>query len=137
MPADQRPAITVVKSANVASYSGPGVLVTYSYLVTNSGNVTLTSVNVVDPLPGLSTISCPITALAPTAAETCTATYTTTQVDVDRGHVTNSATAFGTPPAGPPPVSAGSTVTIPANQNPALTFVKSASINAFSRPAPW
>ncbi len=132
VPANQGPAITLVKSASIASYSGPGVSVTYSYLVTNSGNVTLTSVNVIDPLPGLSTISCPITALAPTASETCSATYTTSQADVDRGHVTNSASAFGTPPTGPPPVSGGSTVTIQANQHPALTLVKSASLGAFS-----
>ena len=33
--------------------------------------------------------------------ETCTATYTTTQADVDAGGITNTGTATGTPPTGP------------------------------------
>ena len=33
--------------------------------------------------------------------ETCTATYTTTQADVDAGWITNTGTATGTPPRGP------------------------------------
>ena len=76
-------------------------MITYSYKVTNTGNVTLNPVTVTDPLSGLSTISCPATLLAAGATETCTATYTTTQADVTRGSITNTATATATSPAGP------------------------------------
>ena len=68
-------------------------------------------------LPGLSAISCPSTTLAAQATETCTATYSTTQADVDSGSVTNSATAQGTPPGSTTPVvSDKSTATVPAAQ---------------------
>ena len=81
--------------------SAAGTLVTYDYVVTNTGNVTLTAVTVTDPMPGLSSVTCPLGTLAPGASETCTATYTTTQADVDRGSITNTGTASGTPPTGP------------------------------------
>ena len=131
VPAVQTPAIGLVKSASIVNFSAPGVLVTYSYLVTNTGNVSLSSVNVTDPMPGLSAVSCPSTTLTfPSNSEICTATYTTTQADVDRGSVTNTGTAFGTPPTGPL-VSHQSTVTLPAATSPAMTFVKSANPTSF------
>ena len=132
VPADQNPALTLVKSASTTTFSGPGQPVTYSYLVTNSGNVTVRSVAVADPAPGLSSITCPDPTLPPGASETCTATYTTTQADVDRGSITNTATASGLPPSGLPVVSNESTVTIPAAQVPGITLVKSATIPSFS-----
>ena len=213
-PAIQTPAITLAKSADASSFSAAGTLLTYSYLVTNTGNVTLTSVGVTDPMPGLSDdqlsrvppwppgrvrdlhghlhhhpgqrrrrqitntgtasghasvrapghrlvlgdhsrsrrsrhrplqvgqhhellrarrpdhlhlpgdqhrqrnpprdhrrstpgrpvarSACPTAPLAPGESETCTATYTTTQADVDDRSITNTATASGTPPTGPP-----------------------------------
>ena len=132
VPADQNQSITLVKSASIASFAASGTPVTYSYLVTNSGNVTLTAVNVTDPMTGLSTITCPDTSLPPGDSETCTATYTTTQADVDRGGITNVGTARGLPPSGPPAVSDDSTVTIPASATPGITVVKSATISSFS-----
>ncbi len=101
IPATQTPAITLVKSASVTSFSAAGTSITYSYLVTNTGNVTLDPVGVTDPMTGLSSISCPDSTLTPAASETCTATYTTTQADVDQGSITNTGTATGTPPTGP------------------------------------
>ena len=64
-----------------------GETITYCYLVTNTGNVTLASVAVDDPTQG--PVNCPTPAapgLAPGASETCTAdtAYTVTQADVVR-----------------------------------------------------
>ena len=122
----QSPAITLTKSSDPSSFSAPGTTITYSYEVANTGNVTLSPVIVSDPMSSLSAISCPIPTLAPGGSETCTATYTTTQADVDRGSVTNTGTTTGKPPAGPN-VTDESTLTVPANQNPAMTLSKSAS----------
>ncbi len=47
-----------------------------------------------------------MTTLAPQASTTCTGTYTVTQADIDAGSITNTATASGTPPTGPPVTSA-------------------------------
>src|SRR5450755_2216986 len=121
------PAITVVKSASPSTFSVAGETIHYSFDVTNSGNVTLTSVKVHDTgnvvltsvkvhdtgtvvltsvkvhdtgLPGLSAISCPHRTLAAGASQTCTATYLTTAADVDAGSVTNHATAKGDPQTG-------------------------------------
>ena len=129
----QSPAITVVKSASPSTFSVAGETINYSFDVTNSGNVTLTSVKVDDHgLPGLSAITCPHTTLAAGASQTCTATYLTTAADVDAGSVTNTATAKGDPPTGPHVVSAPSSATITAIQSPAITVVKSASPSTFS-----
>ena len=132
IPGAQSPGITMVKSANIASFSAPATTVTYSYLVTNTGNVTLTSVHVDDAMPNLSPISCSIAPLAPAASTTCTATYTTTQADVDRGSISNTATATGTAPLGPPPISGPSSVTIPATQTPGITIKKAGNPSGFS-----
>ncbi len=130
------PAITVVKSADEAAQAdiAAGQEVTYSFLVTNTGNVTLTDVEVIEgEFSGtgeLSAILCPeeASSLAPGAQITCEATYTITQADVDAGTVTNTATATGTPPTGPDPVSPESEVAIPSVPAPGLNIVKTADI---------
>ena len=127
-------AIGIVKSASVNSFSAAGTTITYSYRVTNTGNVTLESVGVTDPLPGLSAVSCPSTTLAVGAVETCTATYTTTQADVDRGSVTNTGTASGTVAASGHTVTATSTVTVPAVQQPAIALTKTSTSTSFTAP---
>ena len=67
-------------------------MISYSYLVTNTGNVTLYNITVVD---NKATVTCPSTAvgLAPAGTITCSASYTITQADLDAGSVTNSAYA--------------------------------------------
>jgi uncharacterized repeat protein (TIGR01451 family) len=133
VPATQNPALTVEKSAAPGKFSGPGQTIRYSFLVTNTGNVTLTEVAVNDPLAGLSAVSCPEPTLHVGASETCTATYVTTQADVDAGAVLNSASAQGDPPGSDTPVdSPPSDNTVTGTQNPALTVVKSASPSSFS-----
>jgi uncharacterized repeat protein (TIGR01451 family) len=117
------PSITLLKSANLASFLA-GQTVDYSYLVTNTGNVLLNPVVVTDPMTGLSAITCPKTSLAPSATETCTATYLTTTADQRAGSIENTGTATGTPPSGPN-VTATSSVTVPSAA-PSFTIVKTA-----------
>jgi uncharacterized repeat protein (TIGR01451 family) len=127
------PAIGIIKTANVKNYKAPGTKVTYSYVVTNDGNVTLNKVAVTDPMTGLSAVICPSATLAPSASETCSATYVTTQADVDRGWLKNTGTATGTS-AQNTTVSAKSSWFIPAIQSPAITIVKSANVTSFKAP---
>ena len=125
--------ITLVKTANISSFSASGTVVTYSYEVTNTGTVKLDPVTVTDPMAGLSSITCPSTSLAAWASETCTATYTTTLADLNAGSITNTGTATGTPPSGPN-VTASNCLKIPAWQSPSIAIVKAATVSSFSGP---
>ncbi|HYF74779.1 MAG TPA: hypothetical protein VD864_18270 [Nocardioides sp.] len=107
--------------------NGPdaGDTVTYDFLVTNTGNVTLNPVTVSDPKLGA--ITCPSGPLAAGASVSCTQkTYTLTQADVDAGKVDNTATVTGTPPTGPP-VTDGDTVSTPVPKLPAIELDKTGS----------
>ena len=64
-------------------------------------------------------------ALDPGDQLTCNATKTMTQGDVNAGSVTNTATAEGTPPTGPP-VGDSDDETVTAPQGPALELAKTA-----------
>jgi len=129
--------IALVKSANVTGFTGVGEQITYSYTVTNTSTTeTLTNVTVTDPMTGLSAINCGgnsdvIASLAPGASQTCTATYTTTQGDLDAGSITNIGTATGTTPSDST-ISTTSTLTIPAIDGPAVTLVKTADVQGYS-----
>ena len=91
--AAQAPALTLVKTATPGSYDSVGDVISYSYLVTNNGNVTLAGPFTVSDDKATDE-SCPATAsLAPGASITCTATYTIGQADLDAGSVTNTASA--------------------------------------------
>jgi predicted cobalt transporter CbtA len=116
------PSVGIVKSASIQSYSTAGTPITYTYQVTNTGDVTLTNVTVTDPMTGLSAINCGsgtnvIASLDPADSATCTATYTTTQADVEADSITNIGTATGTTPTGST-VSYNSSLTIPATSQP-------------------
>ncbi|WP_050370621.1 DUF7507 domain-containing protein [Streptomyces acidiscabies] len=132
VPFTAKPALTVAKSADKQNVV-VGDVITYSYKVTNTGNVTMRNVSVAEGTFSGSgtrpTPSCPAAAgsMAPGASVTCTATYTVTQADVDAGKIDNAATATGTPPTGGTPVSSPpGTTTVTTSQKPALTVVKSA-----------
>ncbi|MBO0811776.1 MAG: hypothetical protein J2P23_06985, partial [Microlunatus sp.] len=123
------PAITVVKSADPGTFSAAGQEITYTFRVTNSGNVTLTNINLNDSVLG--SIDCPHTTLDPGDHMTCTAMYTITQADVDHGSVFNSVTATGDPPTGPP-VRDVDNETITAEHAPGITVDKTADPGTFS-----
>jgi len=131
IPEDPKPGISLVKSADQKELVA-GETITYSFKATNIGNVTLTDVKVNEgDFSGsgkLSAITCPEEAksLLPGQSVTCTATYRVTQDDVNRGSIENTATATGTPPGGDPVSSDPSKVTVPGDQKPGISLVKSA-----------
>lgn len=128
--------IDVVKFSTTAEAVQVGQQIPYSFVVTNTGNSPLTGITVDDVVTapsdpaGLSAVDCPTSALAGGASMTCTATYTTTQADLDNGSVTDTATATGIPPGtptqpNPPRISSPtSTVTIPVTHTSSLTVLK-------------
>ena len=124
-PIQPKPALTLIKKAgtpidiNKDGVVDPGDTVTYTFTVTNSGNVPITDVAVTDSK--LSNVSCPQNRLDPGQSETCTApAYTITASDAAAGGVTNTATATGQDPAGQPVTSAPSSVTTPASPAAAI-----------------
>ncbi|MEU8740444.1 DUF7507 domain-containing protein [Streptomyces halstedii] len=80
-PAAALPQLNLVKQVSAASDVPlpltPGQQVPYEYVVTNSGNTTLTDVNVTDDR--VTGISCPGTTLTSGRTMTCTGTYTVTE----------------------------------------------------------
>ena len=57
-PITSGPAVTLVKSASAPSVDAVGGTIDYSFVVTNTGNVTLDPVTVDDPLVG--PVDCPV-----------------------------------------------------------------------------
>jgi uncharacterized repeat protein (TIGR01451 family) len=127
-----------------------GDRIVYRYIITNNGNVTISAVTPVDAGPRFGTaqvvgtgsmsafsIVTGTATLLPGQSVTYQATYTMSQLDVDRAAgitvpanaVNNSATATGTPASGTlgvvPPGTA--TTTVPAG--PKLTISKTGAIN--------
>jgi uncharacterized repeat protein (TIGR01451 family) len=119
--ADQQPAFTLDKRSLNGSFSSVSDTLSYEYEIVNTGNVTINGIALTDDRIG--TISCPQTSLAPLGQMICTATDTVTQDDIDAGSVTNVADLTGIPSGG---VLAPQTdtVTVSANQSPALDFDK-------------
>jgi len=76
-----------------------GEEITYTFVVRNTGNQTLTDVVINDETLSDEPIPC-LATLAPGAQGSCTATYTVTAEDIAAGGVTNSATATGSGHAG-------------------------------------
>ncbi|WBU37347.1 DUF7507 domain-containing protein [Homoserinibacter sp. YIM 151385] len=99
-----RPAATVVKEGTSAGSGELGSLVDYEFAVENTGNVTLTLVDLEDQLVGVTApdMQWPGTpgTLEPGARLTATAEYRVTQADLDRGYIANTAVARGKPPVG-------------------------------------
>ena len=128
IPIVRFPELTLVKSASPQSYNQVGQVITYTYVVTNTGNVTVVgSISVTDDKV---TVVCPPTAsLAPGQSVTCTASHTVTQADLDAGQIVNTASASNGVVTSPP-----DTVTVPAVQKPLLSVVKSSPTTSLSTP---
>ncbi len=100
---DQRPSITVTKSARDGNYAQVGDVITYDITVRNAGNITLSDIVITDDNADAGSLTpATIAALAPNETANVTATHTITQADVDAGYVYNSAKATGNTPDGDP-----------------------------------
>ncbi|MEX6627137.1 HYR-like domain-containing protein [Tenacibaculum salmonis] len=101
---DQNPSISFDKIVTFNDENNDGTpqqgeTLTYNFTVTNTGNVTLSSILINDPLI---TVNGSLTSLAPQVTNTTSffATYTITQANIDAGSITNSATITATSPSG-------------------------------------
>jgi len=116
-PVPRNPAIDLIKQAELDDANGNGLgdageTIDYTITVTNTGDVTLTDVEVFDSL--LDNLSCvpetPAT-LAPTEVIVCTGSLVIDVSDLTTGALTNVATTTGTGPDGGVVDSGGNTVT--------------------------
>ncbi|KQI67516.1 hypothetical protein AN189_15400, partial [Loktanella sp. 3ANDIMAR09] len=128
--------LTLSKALQAGSpntFDAPGVVLTYNFVLTNTGTVTLTNPVVDDattaptvtPVP----VTCPAGPIAPGGTLTCSADYAVTQADLDAGAVSNTATAAATAPPGAgggQVLSGPQSLTVTAERRPALNIVKTA-----------
>jgi uncharacterized lipoprotein YehR (DUF1307 family) len=153
-PLDEDPAISLVKTSSFND-GGDGVanvgdVITYTYLVANEGNVSLSNV-MVNELPGIftgtgalptpsfvsSSFGSLVGNLIVGETATYTATYAVTQADIDAGFVDNQALAQGDSPMGTTveddsddnsPFEDDPTNT-PLDEDPAISIVKTSSFD--------
>ena len=88
--------LNLSKTANPGTYDQTGQVITYTYIITNSGTTNMGPAQFTVRDSGFSIpINCgePAASLAPSATLTCTANYSITQSDVDAGSVSTNATA--------------------------------------------
>src|SRR5699024_7479403 len=104
-PVPQSGDMDMIKAGNFDDANGDGVAnvgedINYSITVSNTGNVTLSDIQVTDPRIG-GNIGM-IHELAPNTDSVLNFTYTLTQMDIDSGGVHNIAYGAGTDPQGDP-----------------------------------
>ncbi|TRX36157.1 gliding motility-associated C-terminal domain-containing protein [Flavobacterium sp. ZT3R18] len=103
---DQKPSIAVIKKAVFDDNNGDGLAqggesVTYSFKVTNTGNVPLSNVILTDLLPGIIVTGGPIfLAVGQNDTNSFKATYVITQADINTGSISNQASVTGISPKG-------------------------------------
>ncbi|MDY0088111.1 MAG: SdrD B-like domain-containing protein [Coriobacteriia bacterium] len=90
------PALSLLKAASPGTYDAVGDVITYTYTLTNTGNVVLSGPFSVDDDKATVVPDDPaLMALAPGASATFTASYVIDQADLDDGSVTNTAQGHG------------------------------------------
>ena len=125
-PIEQNPGIGLVKQiTSTGAPYGEGDTITYELVATNTGNVTLANVQIVDNDVAITSCTpAQPTSLAPGATLTCIAEHTVTQADLDAGTpFTNTATASGDDPAGNP-VSADDSADAPLDTQAGIVLAK-------------
>ncbi len=147
--ATQTNTLSIVKSTTTASYSAVGDVIDYTYVVTDTGNTTLSNVSVTDnplsPATGSSTPQCQslatpsgtcsggtVASLVPGQSATFTATYSASQADLDHGSVSDTSTANATAPDPTPVTATSNEVTVPAVDTPSISVTKTANLTTVS-----
>jgi gliding motility-associated-like protein/uncharacterized repeat protein (TIGR01451 family) len=102
---DHNPGLIVIKTANTTSYSSVGEVIIYTIQVKNTGNVTINTIVVTDPLTGLNSI---ISLLEPGFSKEFIQNYTITESDLFKDSVVNIAYANGFTPDNKPIGASGS-----------------------------
>ena len=96
VPLGQNRALTLTKSPDPATYTSAGQTIIYTYVITNSGDVSLGPAQFTindDKVSGAINCGSGDTILAPNGTVSCSASYITTAADLTAGSVTNSASA--------------------------------------------
>ncbi|MCM5663079.1 DUF7507 domain-containing protein [Galbibacter mesophilus] len=101
----KNPILELTKTAVLADTNGSGSndagdVITYTFSVENTGNVTVNTLRINDPTLGITNLGVIPAALAPGATGSVTSDYTITQADVNAGGITNTATVGGLDPDG-------------------------------------
>ncbi|WP_438839603.1 DUF7507 domain-containing protein, partial [Algoriphagus aestuariicola] len=122
--------MSLTKTANPATYSQSGDQISYSLVVTNTGNVTLDNVLVSDA--GTTMGNPQVGTLAPGQSATVGAVYTVTQSDVDGGSYVNIATVTGEDPNSVIQT-ATATATVTAVQSPGIALTKTPTPTDYSQ----
>ncbi|MGB5070914.1 MAG: DUF11 domain-containing protein, partial [Flavobacteriales bacterium] len=149
------PSIELLKTAiyidNAPVGYNAGDQINYTYVATNTGNVTLTGVRVVEtslsgpggiPVPGFvsSTLGSPVGTLLPGESATYTVNYNITLADINSGQIDNQGLVTGTPPIGGPvsdlsdsddPLLTGpdDPTETPLPQTPSISLIKGSSLD--------
>jgi uncharacterized repeat protein (TIGR01451 family) len=131
---DATSSLSLTKSASTTyadnGYGAAGDVISYSFVVTNTGTTTENGIAINDPL--VTNATCPDSSLLPGTSETCTGTYTVTQGDVDNGSVSNTATASGTSEQGSFTSNSSSVTVEGSDYTSSLSLVKSTSSGGYA-----
>ena len=136
IPIDQGPAIAVEKSSTVTTIGAAGVVVPYTFVVTNTGNQTLTGITVTDP----NCDAAPVYVSGDTNLDnklqlseswTYTCNHTVTQDEIDAGGNLSNTVVADSAESDP----AEDSLDIPIDQGPAIAVEKSSTTTSLSAPA--
>ena len=126
---------TVDRKQLTGSEAKAGTKLTYSFKISNTGNIAINGIAIDDDLPGLSDISIDWKghdhSLPAGSSVTGTATYKVTQEDVDAGRIENTATVTGTDSHGGT-LTASSSASTDIERDAAIKTVKTADKTGIS-----
>ncbi|MEO7007253.1 MAG: hypothetical protein ABI275_00300 [Terrimesophilobacter sp.] len=130
-----RQALALSKTPNVTAFAAVGDVIAYTLELTNQGNITLSSPQIVDNNPGAGVFSTDcgtiVGPIAPAGSVSCSVSYTVTQADVDAGSLKNTANAKAIAPNADVVTAPSAIVVTPAKQLISLTLAKSVTEPSF------
>lgn len=135
----QDPSLALIKTADTTALQDPiqaGDVITYTFSVVNTGNVTLTNVDINDDLIDSTNPVGTLGTLAPgDTNNTITADYVITQADIEAGEISNTARATGayTDIDGNPQTSTDDSGSASDNDAPTVTSIPKVPSMALSK----